>query len=245
MNYYERHIGDYLKDTAHLSLLQHGIYARLMDVYYTRESALPDADAMRLIGARTKDEKVAGASVLAEFFTLVSGEWQQGRCDAEIARYKDKQEKARRSAEARWSESGRNANALRSGDAKAMRTHSEGNALQSPDTKPNTSEANASGAAGAKSSKVTDHDEIIFGYGVPLLTAAGSDDKHARSFLGGLRKQHGDERLIDKLRECIKTKPLQPLEWLAAALPPKSTGKHTGFSTKDYREGVKADGSLA
>lgn len=63
-------------------------------------------------------------------------------------------------------------------------------------------------------------DEIIFGYGVPLLTSAGTADKQARSFLGGLRKAHGDEAVIGVLRECIRAKPLQPLEWLAAALPP-------------------------
>ncbi len=107
------------------------------------------------------------------------------------------------------------------------------------------SEANASGAAGAKPAKVTDPDEIIFGYGVPLLTVAGSTDKHARSFLGMLRNEHGDAPVIAKLRECIKAKPLQPLEWLAAALPPKSSGKHAGFATKDYRNGVTADGSIA
>lgn len=73
-----------------------------------------------------------------------------------------------------------------------------------------------------KPPKVTDPEEIIFGYGVPMLTAAGSTDKHARSFLGMLRKEHGDASLIDKLRECTKAKPLQPLEWLAGALPPKS-----------------------
>jgi hypothetical protein len=63
-------------------------------------------------------------------------------------------------------------------------------------------------------------DEIIFGYGLSLLTNAGTAEKQARSFLGGLRKQHGDETLIDRLRDCAKAKPLQPLEWLAAALPP-------------------------
>lgn len=66
-------------------------------------------------------------------------------------------------------------------------------------------------------------DEIIFGYGVPLLTNAGTPDKQARSFLGGLRKAHGDEALVNTLRECIRAKPLQPLEWIAAALPPKGT----------------------
>lgn len=63
-------------------------------------------------------------------------------------------------------------------------------------------------------------DEIVFGYGVPLLVNAGSTDKAARSFLGGLRKGHGDDALINALRNCLREKPLQPLEWLAAALPP-------------------------
>jgi len=63
-------------------------------------------------------------------------------------------------------------------------------------------------------------DEIIFGYGVTLLTNAGTSEKQARSFLGGLRKGHGDAALIDALRECAKARVMQPLEWLAAALPP-------------------------
>jgi hypothetical protein len=66
-------------------------------------------------------------------------------------------------------------------------------------------------------------DEIIFSFGVPLLTAAGTPEKQARSFLGGLRKANGDEALVNTLRECFRAKPLQPLEWLAAALPPKGT----------------------
>ena len=67
---------------------------------------------------------------------------------------------------------------------------------------------------------ITDPDEIIFGYGLPMLTNAGTPEKQARSFLGGLRKHHGDAALVNKLRECARAKPLQPLEWLAAALPP-------------------------
>lgn len=75
-----------------------------------------------------------------------------------------------------------------------------------------------------KKPKVTDPSEIIFGYGVPMLVNAGTADKQARSFLGGLRKNHGDAVLIDVLRQCVAAKPLQPLEWLAAALPPPSVG---------------------
>jgi uncharacterized protein YdaU (DUF1376 family) len=85
MNFYKRHIGDYLKDTAHLSLLEHGVYSRLLDVYYTRESGIPDAQAARLIGARGKDETAALKVVLGEFFQLVDGTWIQDRCEREIA----------------------------------------------------------------------------------------------------------------------------------------------------------------
>lgn len=70
-------------------------------------------------------------------------------------------------------------------------------------------------------------DEIIFGYGVPLLVNAGTSEKQARSFLGGLRKGHGDAALIDGLRNCMKAKALQPLEWLAAALPPRESKPHS------------------
>lgn len=106
----------------------------------------------------------------------------------------------------------------------------------------NASEANASGG---EPPKVTDPDDIIFGYGVPLLTNAGTADKQARSFLGGLRKAHGDTALIDKLRECLKAKPLQPLEWLAAALPPgavagsKRKPAPDNFAAKNYGQGGK------
>lgn len=84
MNFYKRHIGDYLKDTAHLTLLEHGVYSRLLDVYYTRESGIPDAQAARLIGARGKEETAALKVVLDEFFELVDGTWVQDRCEREI-----------------------------------------------------------------------------------------------------------------------------------------------------------------
>jgi len=89
VNYYTRHIGDYLKDTAHLSLLEHGVYTRLLDVYYTRESGIPEIQVARLIGARTEPETQALQVVLQEFFELRDGVWRQGRCDEEISRYAD------------------------------------------------------------------------------------------------------------------------------------------------------------
>lgn len=41
MNYYERHLGDYSKDTAHLTMIEHGAYGLLLDRYYGTEAGIP------------------------------------------------------------------------------------------------------------------------------------------------------------------------------------------------------------
>jgi len=123
MNHYPHHIGDYLKDTAHLTLLEHGCYRRLMDVYYTREGPLPAdlAGVCRLVSAQTKDERQAVETILREFFELLPDGWHQTRCDIEILKCKEKGSIASASAKSRWTHTERNANAMRTD----MRTHSE------------------------------------------------------------------------------------------------------------------------
>lgn len=95
VNYYRHHIGDYLRDAAHLSLLEHGVYGRLLQVYYTREAPIADGEKYRVIGARSDDERRAVDSVLDEFFALIDGLWVQSRCDREIASYQTKAERNR------------------------------------------------------------------------------------------------------------------------------------------------------
>ena len=145
MNYYERHIGDYLKDTAHLSLLEHGIYGRLLDIYYTREEPIPEAQVMRLVGARSPEECSAVRDVLNEFFTRDGDLWRHTRCDKELSKYQDKQRKAKASADARWSKD----KAHTERKANAMRTHCEGNAPsnQTPVTSTSSNEEVDSGPA--------------------------------------------------------------------------------------------------
>lgn len=93
MNYFELHIGDLTEATAHLSILEDGVYGRLMRKYYATEKPLP-ADikqVQRLIGARSKEEREAVETVLSEFFELQDDGWHQSRCDAEIASFHEKQ----------------------------------------------------------------------------------------------------------------------------------------------------------
>lgn len=137
MNYYEHHIGDFAEATAHLSFVEDAAYSRLIRKYYAQEKPLPaDVKAVqRLVGARSKDEREAVESVLHEFFDLQADGWHQARCDAEIARYQDKQAKAKRSAQARWNAKPAHSEGNANASANAMRTHSEGNAHQTPDTR--------------------------------------------------------------------------------------------------------------
>lgn len=90
MNYFELHIGDYAEATQHLSILEDGVYCRLLRKYYASEKPLPSEISLvqRLIVARTKEEKKAVELVLQEFFVLEQDGWHQPRCDVEIERYR-------------------------------------------------------------------------------------------------------------------------------------------------------------
>ncbi|MBS3955324.1 MAG: YdaU family protein [Methylomicrobium sp.] len=70
MNYYERHLGDYARDTGHLSILEHGVYTLLLDRYYITESGIPETQVYRLARAKTQEERDAVDTVLADFFIL-------------------------------------------------------------------------------------------------------------------------------------------------------------------------------
>lgn len=125
MHYYQHHIGDYRKDTSHLTLLEHGIYRQLLDLYYISEKPL-DANALRLICARTEEEQQIAIQLLNEFFTKDDGKFYHSRCDAEIEAYHGKKTKAKASADARWNKN----NGLQ--DANALRTDCDGNANHKP-----------------------------------------------------------------------------------------------------------------
>jgi uncharacterized protein YdaU (DUF1376 family) len=130
MNYYAHHLGDYAEATAHLSFLEDAAYSRLIRKYYATEKPFPcDVKTVqRLVGARTKEEREAVATVLAEFFVLYQGSFHNTRCDREIAAYRDKQSKAKRSADSRWSAT----KTPSEGNANAVPTQCEGNANQEP-----------------------------------------------------------------------------------------------------------------
>lgn len=145
MNYYEHHLGDYLKATTKLSMIEDGAYRRLLDTYYCDEQPIPVDDAFKAARAFTRHEKDAVKEVLKRFFRVESGTYVHDRAEAEIERYRIKSGKAKASANARWNkergltsiseeECARNADAY----ANACQTHDEricsSDAHQSPVT---------------------------------------------------------------------------------------------------------------
>jgi uncharacterized protein YdaU (DUF1376 family) len=70
MAFYRFFVGDYLKDASHLSLMEHGCYRRLIDIYMTTGGPLPfDLPRLyRLLHATSKEEQTAVNAVIEEFF---------------------------------------------------------------------------------------------------------------------------------------------------------------------------------
>lgn len=90
MNYFELYPGDYLRDTSRLSLLEHGIYLKLMLSYYGDEAPLPAefSAIFSIISATNSDEKKATRAVVEKFFPIdpKDGLRHNKRADEEIAK---------------------------------------------------------------------------------------------------------------------------------------------------------------
>lgn len=115
MHYYQFNIGDYMRDTAHLDDMEDLAYRRMLDLYYLKESPLPKSiqEIAKLIRMRTHCESIA--NVLREYFTLTDDGYLNEKANANLAEIYEKSEKAKRSAEKRWSnQKVKNANALQS-----------------------------------------------------------------------------------------------------------------------------------
>lgn len=87
MNYYRRYLGDYARDTKHLSMLEHGAYTLLLDALYATERPLPGDRGLifKICGASTKREKNAVESVLSQFFVLQPTGFSQKRYEEELS----------------------------------------------------------------------------------------------------------------------------------------------------------------
>ena len=155
MNYYQHHIGDYRRDTAHLSLLEHGIYRQLIDHYYLNELPITNDEnkLMRLLCVRNADDMQHVRNVLNDFFLLTESGYIHKRCDIEIEKFHGKSKSASESAKARWSMKNKII------DANALQTQTECNANHKPIT--NNQDIKPFVLSDAKDSAPCPHQDII------------------------------------------------------------------------------------
>jgi uncharacterized protein YdaU (DUF1376 family) len=222
VHWYKFNIADYRKDTGHLSMLEHGIYRTLIDWYYLDEKPIPKEtqSVMRRLSLGSEG-LLSLQNVLSDFFVLGDLGYSHKRAELEIREYKLNATKNIANGKLGGRPKKTQSVILGNPNETQVEPNQKATSNQQPLTSNQQPVNSLAKAKGAKAPLTPD--EIIFTYGVPMLTNAGTPEKQARSFLGGLRKNHGDDALIDKLRACIREKPLQPLEWLAKALPPGQT----------------------
>jgi uncharacterized protein YdaU (DUF1376 family) len=102
VNFYKHYIGDFQRDTGHLSLTERGAYLSLMHHYYATEKPLPNDHAAlcRVAGALTKAERDAVRSAM-RFFRAVDSGLMHNRIEAEIEKAGKQADTNRRIAEER------------------------------------------------------------------------------------------------------------------------------------------------
>ena len=83
MHYYNRHIGDYARETGHLTAEEHGAMTLLMDRYYLKEMPIQHDQAARI----AKVDQAVVDRLLAEFFVRDGGVWRHAGADKAIAKY--------------------------------------------------------------------------------------------------------------------------------------------------------------
>ena len=82
MHYYQRNIGDYARDTGHLTVIEHGLYVLMLDWYYLNERPITDREVTRLSRGFRDD----ALTVLCEFFKETEDGWVHSYADREIAK---------------------------------------------------------------------------------------------------------------------------------------------------------------
>lgn len=92
MNFYDKHIGDFIRDTVGLSMIEDGAYNRLLDQLYQTERALPleKKEVYRMARATSAPERKAVDYVLGKFFQSTAEGYTQKRAQAQIEEFWDR-----------------------------------------------------------------------------------------------------------------------------------------------------------
>lgn len=85
MNFMKLYIGDYQRDTGHLSIAEHGAYLLMLQHHYATEKPLPTGKALhRLLRAESRTDREAIDAVVAQFWQETNAGLINERSEIEI-----------------------------------------------------------------------------------------------------------------------------------------------------------------
>ena len=192
LNYYPHHIGDYLRDTAHLTAIEDGIYRRMLDVCYASEKPLPLETqwVCRLVRANTQDEQEAVNEILRQFWIKRADGWHNKRADEEISRGLKRIKVAKQNGKKGGRKTTQRVSAKQpSGNPVGLQPSL---AHQKPKAKERKEDDPApSGAL-----------DPVWGPGLDVLLTAGVSEQHARPFIGALLGSWTEADVLDALQSA-------------------------------------------
>jgi uncharacterized protein YdaU (DUF1376 family) len=230
VNFYKHYIGDFQRDTGHLSLAERGAYRAMLDHYYATEKPLPtDALAVaRLVGAMDAKERAAVECVLRGFWTLESGGWTNSRATQEIAKAAAQRETNREIGKrgGRPKGSGKKTEPKTESVSKSVsETEPNKNPNQTPDKDIPPSAGETPPEPKVEDGPLSDATKRLFDLGVDVLMSAGHSERAARAFIGKVRQSIGDERAIGVLLAAQKT--TDPAGYVSKAVKRETTRRVT------------------
>ena len=87
MNFFKLYIGDYQRDTAHLSVTEHGAYLLMLQHFYATEKPLPVGKVLhRMLRAQDKSEREAIDFIAGKFWTQTDAGLVNERAEQEISK---------------------------------------------------------------------------------------------------------------------------------------------------------------
>lgn len=112
-HWYARYVGDYMKKTQNLSMVEHGAYTLLLDYYYSTGEPIPaNAEQMhRICRAFAPVEQQAVQTIINKYFVLDGDVYRNSKADEELLKRSQISEKRSNAAKAKQANAPTNASA--------------------------------------------------------------------------------------------------------------------------------------
>ena len=232
MNWYKHYIGDFQRDTGHLSLAEEGAYRRMLDCYYATEKPLPldTGELLRITRAVDARERAAVERILRDFWVRTDAGWTNPRADREIVKANTQRdinrEIGKRGGRPKGSKKKTEPGTEQETEPKTESVSGmkpNGNPNQTPDCSviPNGITGDLPAAAPPDPpDPPADPIKAFFDAGLALLKADSRSDTAKRQMLGKLRKARGDTDAMQVLLAARNKS--DPWGYIAASSQPQT-----------------------